>query len=271
MPVAQVLSRPFRVAFRYEAPDISGTHGHAVQFHLGDYVTAYPSALAELLQLLRRTFSHIAEAMVMSHNKVDRAQFGDQSILNISFPGRSHHFPVENSKTDLIDRKTFFYYLPALKLFHLFFDFDNNFFRKFFRICYKYCRRHFVVLAGLLTLGYLLLPNIVVTVERLDGSAALGGYTRAFTEGLLAEFPGAHVLSVEPVTLHGGHEGCRLVAAYRSSGFAVTLTQYWTVTEDIVTSVGQSCAVDAFDALAGLFGASMKHFSPGIRMPIERQ
>ncbi|NLT56735.1 MAG: hypothetical protein GXX79_19665 [Actinomycetales bacterium] len=114
-------------------------------------------------------------------------------------------------------------------------------------------------------------PNIVVTVERLDGSAALGGYTRAFTEGLLAEFPGAHVLSVEPVTLHGGHEGCRLVAAYRSSGFAVTLTQYWTVTEDIVTSVGQSCAVDAFDALAGLFGASMKHFSPGIRMPIERQ
>ena len=48
---------------------------------------AYPSALAELLQLLRRTFSHIAEAMVMSHNKVDRAQFGDQSILNISFPG----------------------------------------------------------------------------------------------------------------------------------------------------------------------------------------
>jgi hypothetical protein len=112
-------------------------------------------------------------------------------------------------------------------------------------------------------------PNIMVSVELVPADEEHGGYTRTLTAGLLDTLPGAHVMSVEEVTLAGGHRGQHLVAAYRTSGYAVALRQYWVVSDGIVTSVAQSSAVESFDALAEVFESSMRGFVPAVRVPME--
>lgn len=113
-------------------------------------------------------------------------------------------------------------------------------------------------------------PNIMVSVERVPEEELGGdGYTRTLMAGLIDTLPGAHVMSMDEVVLPGTHTGFRLVAAYRTDGYAVALRQYWVVSDGIVTSVGQSCAVESFDAMSEVYACSMRGFVPAVRVPMD--
>jgi hypothetical protein len=111
-------------------------------------------------------------------------------------------------------------------------------------------------------------PTITVTVEPALGCPdPLQTVSRGVLAGLLQAIPGLQLVSLDAVTLRGRHDGRRLVSVYRQPPFAVELTQWWLVSDGIVTSVSASCGIPQAPAVRKYVDYALSCLEPADRLP----
>ena len=111
-------------------------------------------------------------------------------------------------------------------------------------------------------------PTITVNVEAAPPEPdSLATHSTTAIAGLLRAVPGLHVVSLDLVTFPGNHEGRRLVAVYHQPPHAVQLTQWWTIVNGVVSTVGVSSGIQQVDGLATDVDQCMDSFTPATRLP----
>ncbi|MGD0556656.1 MAG: hypothetical protein ABSA93_16980 [Streptosporangiaceae bacterium] len=110
-------------------------------------------------------------------------------------------------------------------------------------------------------------PNIVATVERTPPAMMdVAAYTDASLEGMRRMLTGFQVIAIDPATIDG-HEGRRVLCAYRSGIYALATEHWWTVALGVATTLTASCQVEDYLDLAPVFEDVAAAMVPATRVP----